>query len=334
MKNSITCAGLFAGIGGFCEGFESAGFRTVWVNELDERVCDVYEKNYPHTKIYRRDVRKLSVTNDQLEPVDVLHAGFPCQSFSVAGNRQGFGDERGRLFFEIKRLIEEFGESKPKVLVLENAKHLLFGDNGNWFDRIQFTLQCLGYWVSRENCLLLNTNHHGGLPQNRERLFIIATSQGEFLDNPFIGVQPVRDRIFIEEIIDIDDRKDEAYYLDPENRYGDMLTRNLNEKNPYSIAQLRKYIVRDVPFGTCPTLTANMGRGGHNVPFLIDRHGLRKLTVEECLMMQGFSHNFVWPDGMPNSRKYEMIGNSVSPRVSKLIAEVVFRELQKLESAA
>ena len=77
-----------------------------------------------------------------------------------------------------------------------------------------------------------------------------------------------------------------------------------------------------------------MGKGGHNVPFLIDKHGLRKLTVEECLMMQGFSHNFVWPDGMPNSRKYEMIGNSVSPRVSKLIAEVVFRELQKLESAA
>ena len=175
MKNSITCAGLLLELADF-EGFESVGFRFVWVNELDERVCDVYERNYPHTKIYRRDVRKLSVTDDQLEPVDVLHAGFPCQSFSVAGNRQGFDDERGRLFFEIERLIEEFGESKPKVLVLENAPHLLFGDNGNWFDRIQFTLQCLGYWVSRKLSFIEHKPSRG--PSTKPwRLFMCCLSR-------------------------------------------------------------------------------------------------------------------------------------------------------------
>ena len=329
-----TCAGLFAGIGGFCFGFEKAGFKTAWVNELDSYVTSVYRKNFKKTRVIEKDVKELSVKGDKLDPVDVLHAGFPCQSFSVAGNRKGFEDDRGKLFFEIIRLVEEFGSRRPKILVLENVAHLLTGDNGTWIETILFKLQTLGYWVGIENCILLNTRKHGGLPQNRERLFIVATSEIHSIDNPFTTIDEEKKIKDIKEILDIESPQDKNYYLDYSNKYGKKIMDYLKNKKPYSLAQFRKFEIRDVPYGVCPTLTANMGQGGHNVPFLLDKNGLRKLTETECLSFQGFPKVFKWPSSLSIGRKYQMIGNAASPTITYKIAKNIISNFDLMESTA
>ena len=332
-KTQPTCAGLFAGIGGFCFGFEKAGFTTKWVSDFDSHVTAVYRHNFPETQVIERDVKQLKVADDALSPVDVLHAGFPCQSFSIAGNQKGFDDERGKLFFEIIRLIKEFGEARPKVVVLENAPNLQTGGQGEWRDIVLRELQKSGYWVDYENCIIADTKKHGGLPQNRKRLFIVATSQDYFIDNPFTAMPEAETHTPIEEVLDIQKQQGRQYYLDATNKYGEMLTKHLKGKKQYTLAQLRKYIVRDIPFGTCPTLTANMGMGGHNVPFLMDDCGLRKLTEKECLRLQGFSTNFKWPVDIGINRRYKMVGNAVSPKVSLLVAKTIKAELEEMEKS-
>ena len=104
--HELRAGALFCGIGGFCLAFEAAGFRTAWANDIDPYACSVYRWNFPSSRLIEKDVRKLSVIKDKLAPVDVLHAGFPCQSFSQACTRAGIDDERGKLFFEIGSVTE------------------------------------------------------------------------------------------------------------------------------------------------------------------------------------------------------------------------------------
>ena len=126
----------------------------------------------------------VSIARDALEPVDVLHAGFPCQSFSQAGERRGFDDPRGRLFFEIIRLIGEFGANRPKVLVLENAPFLRWGQGGAWFLELERAIRRAGYWFGPGNCAELTTNELTELPQQRTRLLMVALSMTAFRSGP------------------------------------------------------------------------------------------------------------------------------------------------------
>lgn len=119
---------LFAGMGGFCLAFAKEGFNVLWANEKDKFAVETYDHNFPNTTMHPKPIEDLSVIGDNLAPVDVLTAGFPCQPFSVAGSKLGFDDERGRAFFEIIRLIGEFGNSRPKILLFENVPHLLAHD--------------------------------------------------------------------------------------------------------------------------------------------------------------------------------------------------------------
>jgi DNA (cytosine-5)-methyltransferase 1 len=102
-----------------------------------------------------------------------------------------------------------------------------------------------------------------------------------------------------------------------------------NKQDPYQIYQLRRFQVRLAAKGMCPTLTANMGHGGHNVPFIISKGRIRKLTERECLNIQGFDKNFSFPDGISSGSKYAMIGNAVSPPISRLIANRVLKLLRE-----
>ena len=120
---------------------------------------------------------------------------------------------------------------------------------------------------------------------------------------------------------------DESYYLDEENRYHRMITKEVDDKK--CIYQLRKFLVRVKEPGVCPTLTANMGGGGHNVPFIIDAKGIRKLTEFECLKLQGFPDDFKFPDEVIRSRRYMQIGNSIAVPVARLLAEKVKNKIEK-----
>ena len=113
-KKRLTCGALFSGIGGFCFGFEKAGFETAWAVDIDKDATATYAENFSDTKVVQDDIRKINKSKPTLDPVTLLHAGFPCQSFSPAGNRKGFEDERGMLFFEIVDLIKSWARKNRK----------------------------------------------------------------------------------------------------------------------------------------------------------------------------------------------------------------------------
>lgn len=318
--NSYTCAGLFAGIGGFCIGFEKAGFRTSWVSDLDDRVEETYRYNFPHTTFWKEDIGSLDLAH--MSNVDVLHAGFPCQSFSAAGNRLGFEDPRGKLFDVMMDKIQEI-PIKPKILLFENSTNIQVGDGGMWFDHIKRRIKKAGYWFNDGNAIKINCFTHFGLPQKRERLFMIAVSR-DFADyNPFTYGPEAKSPMGLLDFIRKEKVEDAAYFLDSENRYGSWLLKEGGDMLPNQLIQLRQHLVRKQKPDVCPTLTANMGGGGHNVPFLVDNGRLRKLTERECLNLQGFPDEFGFPEKMPMSSKYKQIGNSVSPWVSYWLAEEI-----------
>jgi DNA (cytosine-5)-methyltransferase 1 len=179
---------LFAGIGGFCEGFKKSGIETSWAIDIDERAEKTYSINHQAEKFICADVtavRDRRAKDTDLEPVDVIHAGFPCQSFSMAGDRRGFEDPRGQLFFDLIRIIEDFGDAKPPVLVFENSPYLQIGERGEWFKRVKTEIQKLGYWFKDSNAIVLDPKEHLGLPQYRPRLFMIALNRKHFRSGRF-----------------------------------------------------------------------------------------------------------------------------------------------------
>lgn len=325
-----TCGALFAGIGGFCLGFDEAGFDTVWALDQDSDAELTYSHNIQETEFVVRDVTKVSALND-LPPVDVLHAGFPCQSFSQGGDRMGFDDPRGQLFFEIIRLLNEWGSEKPRVLVLENAPYLLVGDGGRWFDQIRLAIQRAGYWFSRSNCAILDTFEHTDLPQRRARLFMVATNREWFSDNEIGFEEASLHKPPLESFLQKEPVEDDWYFLDEESRYFKMIKKHADRNGEHVLFHLRKYVVRPQPPNVCPTLTANMGGGGHNVPFLFKDGRLRKLTEQECLNIQGFPKTFNFPIELSHYTRYRLVGNSVSPKISRIVAKAVRSLIEEID---
>lgn len=324
-KQQIKAGALFAGIGGMCLGFERAGIPTAWAVESDAHAAATYTNNLS-ARVVRKDIRSVSVKADKLEPVDVLHAGFPCQSFSQAGTRSGFEDDRGLLFFEIIRLLNEFGDRRPKVLVMENAPFLRYGEGGAWFIRLQNEIRKAGYWFRDENAAELDTFRLTYLPQKRVRLFMVALSTAHFSSSRFQfpsgDIYSPKD---LSDFIEFDQDVDPIYYLPKDNRYYHMI--NGAVVTDRQIYQLRKYLVRTKEPGVCPTLTANMGLGGHNVPFVHAPAGLRKLTEYECLALQGFPKKFQFPTNVPRAKRYTQVGNAVAVPIAERLAESVLVKL-------
>lgn len=263
-----TVGDLFAGIGGIAKGFELAGMHVLWANEIDKSACLTYRLNFQHTLI-EGDVQKIDPK--QLEPVDILSAGFPCQPFSIAGYQKGFRDQRGNLFFEIMRLAKYL---KPKVIFLENVKNLKGHNQGRTFKIIQDCLQAHGYWVHDQ---VLNTCEFSRLPQNRERLYIVAFQQKKAFE-AFAYPDKIEDTESPQTFLN--DEVDEVFYYTNSKYYPEIKP---EMTSPNSIYQWRRVYLRENKSGVCPTLTANMGTGGHNVPLIVDNKGIRKLTPRECL---------------------------------------------------
>lgn len=325
---TFRCGALFSGIGGFCAGFGDVGLPTSWAVELDDHAVKTYEHNFRKVRLIKKSIADVSVKGDNLEPVDVLHAGFPCQSFSQAGERKGFDDPRGKLFFEIIRIIREFGDKKPAILVLENAPFLRYGEGGAWFLALQREIQRAGYWFRPENSQELSAYELTPLPQQRTRLFMVALSIQHFRSGRFsFPTDPHPAPKNLASYIDFDAHVDREYYLPPENRYFEMISKEVKDRS--CVYQLRKYQVRPKEPGVCPTLTANMGLGGHNVPFIMNGHGLRKLTEFECLRLQGFPDTFTFPADVPRAKRYTQIGNAVAVPVARLLGERVRERIER-----
>ena len=287
-------ASLFAGMGGFCKAFIDTGFNVVWANEIDTFAIQTYSENFPDVKLYTKSITELSVVADKLQPVDVFTAGFPCQPFSVAGKRRGFNDPRGKLFFEIVRLLREFGKEKPKILIMENVKNLLNHDNGKTFSSILEEVQLAGYWFMPENTAILNTKDHTDIPQNRERLYMVALSWDDFDYNDFQFPKLVTEQRNVWEFLDTEKPAEKEYYFDENSKYGRLFVQSMSEGNPDSVYLLRRWYVRENKSDSIFTLTANMGEGGHNVPVIRDKWGIRKLTPTSVYVFRVFQMTFVF----------------------------------------
>lgn len=316
-------ASLFAGIGGIDKGFENAGFKTVWANDIDIYCEMTFKRNHKNTELVIRDIHDISI-NDIPYSIDVLAGGFPCQPFSIAGNRKGFDDDRGGLFFQIVRLLEQLKENRalPKVVFLENVKNLLKHDSSRTYNRMVKELEMLGYSVVSK---VMNTAEYGNLPQNRERLFIIGFLGDKYANN-FNWPEKIKLSNTIDKIIDWDLEVDSKYYYDDKSLIYPILKEKVKEKNV--VYQYRRVYVRENKMGIAPTLTANMGMGGHNVPIILDsKNRIRKLTPKECLKLQGFDDDFSLPEKVADSRIYKQAGNSVSIPVIQRIASKIMHAL-------
>jgi len=309
---------MFAGIGGIALGFQEAGFSISWANEFDKKACITYKNNFDHC-LLEEDVRLLKPS--ELPKVDVITAGFPCQAFSVAGYRRGFEDPRGNLFFEIAKFIDYM---RPKAFLLENVKNLLTHNNSNTLATIKNVIENdLGYSF---NYCMLSAHKHGNIPQSRERLYMVGFKDKEHRDVFFRP--PIRLKLDskIEDFLE-KGKQDDKYYFTKDHKYIPQLEEVMKRRD--TLYQWRRVYVRENKQNLCPTLTANMGTGGHNVPLLVDDYGYRRLIPKECFRFQGFPDNFCLPAALPDSALYKQVGNSVVVPVIARLAKIISRILRE-----
>ena len=302
---------LFSGIGGLDLGFEFAGFETVWANDFDKYAVQTYKANV-NDRIVCGDIRKVK---DSIPAHDILVGGFPCQPFSTLGKLQGFDDEqnRGTLFFEIMDIITRHD---TKIVVLENVKNLLNHDKGETFRRIKQELEAAGYDVNAE---ILNSQDYG-IPQRRNRIFIVAFNRRYFESAPFVYPEKEELNIFTQDILDQDVA--EKYFL----------TKKVS--NTILGYGTKGYIVNptiDLPISK--TLTATMHKMHRasqdnyvtdnanferNVEDKEKRIPIRKLTPNECRQLQGFPDD--WIQVVSDCQAYKQFGNAVTVDVAYKVA--------------
>ena len=301
---------LFAGIGGFRIAMQNAGGKCVFTSEWNVDAQKTYFANFGEVPF--GDITKQEIKDYIPNKFDVLCAGFPCQAFSIAGLRKGFTDTRGTLFFDLEQIIET---KRPKAIFLENVKNLVSHDEGRTFKiMLDIIENKLGYKVFYK---ILNSMTHANVPQNRERIFIVGfdPKQVEHCDDFQF---PMEEELTnnIHDILE-KDKKDSNFYYKENHQYYPELLKTMKSKD--TLYQWRRVYVRENKSNVCPTLTANMGAGGHNVPLILDNHGIRKLTPRECFAFQGYPQNFILPN-IANSKLYMQAGNSVTTINYKLAA--------------
>jgi DNA (cytosine-5)-methyltransferase 1 len=331
---SYKVGSLFAGVGGICQAFKDSGCNVVWANEIDDRSCITYELNHKNTNLIKDDIKKISQNN--LEKIDILTAGFPCQPFSQAGHGKGFKDERGQLFFDVIRLLKGL---KPKAYFLENVKTLASHNKGETFKIVKKELKEAGYSFIP---FILNASEHTQIPQGRERIYIVG-----FKDEPkYTFDKPIKvntlgqtEQKLLSKLFKIPPKLDNnpkkvKEFLDKSTVLENDIYNNLDNqihkrvieavKDDNTVYQYRRYYVRKNKSQVCPTLTANMGGGGHNIPIILDNNNPRRLTPKECFNLQGFPKNFKLPDNIARGQLYKQAGNSVVvPMVVKIAKEIV-----------
>lgn len=200
---SLKVCSLFAGIGGIDLAFKQSSFEVVWANEFNKDACKTYRHNFPDTLLSECDIRKVNAKD--IPDFDILTAGFPCQSFSVCGNKKGFADERGNLFFEIMRIADE---KQPQIIFLENVANLTEHDNGKTFNRIHNELSERNYYIR----YIIADACNYGIPQHRTRTYIVAFKDFDMCNEfQFPKEQPLEKHIF--DIIDRSVKADDSFYL-------------------------------------------------------------------------------------------------------------------------
>lgn len=369
---------LFAGIGGFDEAFRREGHEIVWANEWDKYAAIIYEKNFlsvekgfeeckskrrdsPDCKGWRRewksvdnfgrrtaldtrDIRK--VPSSEIPEHDIICGGFPCQTFSIAGKRLGFSDTRGTLFREIMRIARD---CRTKYLLLENVKGLLSHDGGRTLAVILSTMDELGYDAEWQ---VLNSKNFG-VPQNRERIFIVGHLRGE----PWKEVFPIAEgnRVHIWQDgekqlrgVEISEALDSSYWKGADGKRTMILCHSPRNGNPkkggtgplmsnehcFTLDSTPHMIMKEMEItknvsdaqriydscGISRTLKGESGGQGGKTGLYAINASVRRLTPLECERLQGFPD--FWTEGISDSQRYKCLGNAVTVNV---VQEIVRR---------
>ena len=346
-KTNFTFIDLFAGIGGIRLPFQQLGGRCVFTSEWDKFAQKTYAANFGD--VPSGDITQISASD--IPEHDFLLAGFPCQSFSQAGLKQGFNDTRGTMFFEIQRIL---AEKRPKVFLLENVKQLRGHDKGNTLKTIlsilrgEFTQdipidipmgeesrhalsQKLNYWVDFK---VLRAADFGS-PQNRERIFIVGFDRDHYGEDinfddvfkwPKAPSTPTRVGDILEDLTKLAEENDKftisdrlwaghkkrkAEHINKGNGFGYTL---FNEDSEYT-----------------NTLSARYYKDGSEI--LIDQssHGKnpRKLTPRECARLQGFPEDYV-VNAVSQGQIYKQFGNSVCMNVIEAVSKSMLKAVKRL----
>jgi len=319
---------LFAGIGGIRLGFEQAfgnQIETNFISEFDKFAVQTYKANFGENTQISGDITKIS--EKEIPKFDICLAGFPCQAFSIAGNKMGFNDDykgicRGTLFFDVARICEYH---KPKVIFCENVKGLTIHDKGKTFEIIKSTLSNLGYKVFYQ---ILNSKDFG-LAQNRERIYIVAF-RNDIAPKSFEFPKKLSKNTFIKDIVEKNIVSAKYYlstvYLQTLERHKQ---RHLQKGNGFG------YEVRSQNSIAGALVCGGMGRERNlikddrlqdftpvtHIKGEVNRLGIRKLTPREWARLQGFPDTFKLT--LADTHLYKQLGNSVSVPVIKEIAKKI-----------
>jgi DNA (cytosine-5)-methyltransferase 1 len=309
---------LCAGTGAFTLAFEKTNLvETVYANDMEPSSKIIYDANFNHNltlgNICETDVKTIP-------PHDILTGGFPCQPFSIAGKMKGFDDPRSNVFWKIVEIIKYH---KPMCVILENVKNLISHDNGETLKTIITSLEKENYLVKYD---ILNTSVITDIPQCRQRIYFVCIKNNckKTFDNFNFNFHISQTKL-IQEMLQKDLIPNKYYY----NGNSDIHTMVKNAvTNQNTVYQFRRIYVRENKNNLCPTLTRNMGSGGHNVPLVMDNNGARKLTPRECFNFQGFPQNYKINNlGLSDAKLYCLAGNAVSVPVVELIANKLVKHL-------
>jgi DNA (cytosine-5)-methyltransferase 1 len=316
-KKILRVVDLCAGTGAFSYVFHNTGIcKTVFANDLCENSKKIYDLNFENKLTFKN---LCDIDTKNIPEHEILCSGFPCQPFSIAGKKEGFNDKRSNIFWKILDIIKY---RKPEVIFLENVKNLKSHDKGITFKIIKENLEKIGYHIKYK---VINTCDISYLPQNRERIYIVCfkdIKKYNKFDFNFEEKKHCELKDFL--LKNVPDN----YYYGPRfkvwEKIKESVTKNISENVLY---QYRRFYIRENKSNVCPTLTANMGGGGHNVPLLKDEKGIRKLTPRECFMLQGFPETYILPD-ISDSKLYKLSGNAVSIPVITIICNKILNSLK------
>ena len=320
---------LFSGAGGLDKGFEAAGFQTIWANEYDKLIWETFEKNFPETKLDRRDIRK--VLSEEIPDCEGIIGGPPCQSWSEAGSLRGISDERGKLFYEFIRILRD---KKPKFFLAENVSGMLASRHKEALENIKQLFIESGYNLSFS---LLNA-HDYGVPQDRKRVFFVGIRNDLALNFDFPS--SINDKRFLKDAIwDLKDNVIGAKEKNYTNKNECAIPNHEFMNGGFSTIFMSRNRVRS---WNEPSYTIQAG--GRHAPIhpqapkmkFIEQnkrifvpgkeHLYRRLSVRECARVQTFpdTHIFYYNN---ITAGYKMVGNAVPCNLAYCIAKAIKLQL-------
>jgi len=323
MSDILTMASFFSGCGGMdlgsVGGFEYLGKRykknpveLVYSNDFDGKISELHKKNFSH-QIVVGDIKGLSISS--IPSHDILTGGFPCQSFSVVAQnpkRLGYKDEKGMLFFELCKILKK---RKPKVFIAENVKGILSANRGQAFPLIIEEFGRAGYHVDFK---LLNASHYG-VPQKRERVFIVGFRNKAHLKNfSFPTPTTINTPTPLSAVLEPEDAIESKYYFSKEAVQG-----LLNTKNYLSMNKGRAQNINE----PCNTVAAHLAKVSLNStdPVLKINGKYRMFTPREVARIQSFPEKYALLES--KTTNYKALGNAVPPVLMWHLMQSILRAL-------